>query len=576
MPDYDYIVVGGGSAGCALASRLSVRASIRVLLIEAGRDYPPGDEPAHIRDTFYTAAYVRENLWPDTRVHWLAPRPGSPAAPAFYEQARVIGGGSSVNAMVGLRGTPADFAEWTAMGAAGWSWDEVLPFYRRLERDLDFAGEHHGREGPIPIRRHPRDEWPPFVAAVARELASRGCRYLDDVNAGERDGYGRIPMTSLPERRGSAATGYLDRAVRRRENLRILAGSEVGALAMEGRQVTGVRVRRGERDETFRAREVVLCAGAYRSPALLLRSGIGPPRELADLGIAVRAALPGVGRNLHDHPAFAAAAHLRRGARQPARQRPHANAGLFYSSGLAGCPPLDMYLPIASKVSWHALGRRIGGLFPVLMKPFSRGRVTLHSPDPRSAPRVEVNAFGDPRDLARVMQAMRFARELLARPAVAALTTWRFGGSFSERVRALNAYRPANGVRAALAAALLDGPSALRDLLMRRVICPDAELDALVADDARLEAWLRENVTGFFHPVGTCRMGAPDDRRAVVDPGGRVRGVAGLRVADASVMPVIVRATTNLTAIMIGEKIAQAILDDEPGGAAAAFPGAEP
>ena len=562
MPDYDYIVVGGGSSGCVLAKRLSADPGTRVLLIEAGRDYPPGEEPADIRDTFYTAAYVREHLWPDTRVHWLAPRAGDPAPrAAFYEQARVIGGGSSVNAMVALRGLPRDFEEWEAAGARGWSWPDVAPFYRRLERDLDFEDAGHGRDGPIPVRRHARGEWPPFVAAVADELARRGYPYVDDVNGGERDGFGRIPMSSLPSQRVSAAMGYLDRETRRRVNLRILSRTPVSGLLMEGRRVTGVSVGTGERSAACRAKEVVLCAGAYRTPVLMLRSGLGPPEDLVALGVPVRVALPGVGRNLHDHPTFAAAAHLRRAAKQPSGLRPHANAGLFYSSGLEGCPPLDMYMPIANKVSWHALGERIGGLFLVLMKPFSRGRVTLASPDPNEAPRIEVNAFGDERDLARAMQAMRFAHDLLSRPAVRALVTYRFGGSFSERVRALDARRPVNRVRSALGAFLLDGPAPLRDFLMRSAVCPGAELDALVAGDTGLEAWLRENITGFFHPVGTCRMGAPDDEGAVVDPEGRVRGVAGLRVADASVMPVIVRATTNLTAIMIGEKMAQAILD---------------
>ena len=569
MTDYDYIVVGGGSAGCTVANRLTTRASNRVLLIEAGRDWPPGEEPEAIRDTFYTAAYVPENLWPDTRVQWLRPKPGEAASdPVFYEQGRVIGGGSSVNAMVALRGMPEDFEEWAALGAAGWSWSDVQPYYQRLERDLDFEDNQHGRDGPIPVRRHPRSDWPPFVDAVARELDARGYGYVDDVNAGEREGYGRVPMSSLPTQRVSAAMGYLDREVRARPNLRILGSTQVTALTMEGQRVTGVTSQRAEaggpdaRVETHRADQVILSAGSYRTPVLMLRSGLGPPEDLAALGIEVRAALPGVGKNLHDHPTFAAAVHLRRAAKQASSLRSHANAGLFYSSGLEGCPPLDMYMPIANKVGWHPLGERIGGLFLVLMKPFSRGRITLRSADPHALPLIDVNSFGDERDLKRAVQSMHFAHNLLTQPAIAALTTYRFGGTFSERMRTMNEYNRVNWVRSAAGSVLLDGPAPLRNLLMRTMVCPGATLDALVADDAALEAWLRENITGFFHPVGTCRMGALNDDLAVVDPAGRVRGVEGLRIADASVMPAIVRATTNLTAIMIGEKMAQTILDE--------------
>ena len=564
MTQYDYIVVGGGSSGCALTNRLTARSSNRVLLIEAGRDYAPGEEPSNIRDTFYTAAYVKENLWPDTRVQWLEPKPGMPAPKSnFYEQARVIGGGSSVNAMVGLRGTPADFEEWTALGASGWSWEDVQPFYQRLEHDLDFEDNNHGREGPIAVRRHARSQWPAFVDAVAGEIQSRGYRYVDDVNAGDREGVGRIPMTSLPTQRMSAAMGYLNRDVRRRRNLQIMSSTQVSSLMIEDGKVAGVRIDRGARVESHRAREVILCAGSYRTPALMMRSGIGPGDDLRALGIEVQADLPGVGGNLHDHPTFAAAAHIRLSATQDTSLRSHANAGLFYSSGHDGCPAMDMYLPFANKVGWHPVGQRIAGIFVVLLKPFSRGRVSLRSADPNEFPRVEVNAFGDERDVQRLMQGMRFAHELLDAPAVKALTTYRFGGSFSERVKALNTYTRANWMKSAVGELVLDGPASLREFLMEKMVCPGSQLDQLVADDLRLETWLRENVTGFFHPVGTCRMGAADDNQAVVNPAGRVRRVAGLRVADASVMPSIVRATTNLTAIMIGEKMAQAILDEQ-------------
>ena len=181
-------------------------------------------KPADIRDTFYTAAYVKANLWPDTLVHWLSPNAGEQARPpSFYEQGRVMGGGSSVNAMVALRGIDVDFADWAAAGAEGWSWEDVLPYYIKLEADQDFDTAEHGQTGPISVRRHQRREWPPFVEAVARELSRRGYRYLDDVNGADRDGFGRIPMTNTPRHRVSSAIGYLTPAVRSRSNLEIVS-----------------------------------------------------------------------------------------------------------------------------------------------------------------------------------------------------------------------------------------------------------------------------------------------------------------------------------------------------------------
>ena len=560
MNEFDVIVVGGGSSGCVVASRLSEDPGTRVLLIESGADYLPGHEPADIRDVFYTAAYVQRNLWSDTRVSWLGDGSELESVhPKFYEQARVMGGGSSVNAMVALRGHELDFKEWVALGARGWSWSEVLPFYRKLERDLDFSTEAHGDDGPIPVRRHQRAHWAGFVNAVTNVLEQRGFRYIDDVNAGDRDGYGRIPMSSLETNRVSAAMGYLAEPVRRRPNLMLLADSDVTRLVFSGQRVTAVEVRTGARVKTLTTDRVVLCAGSYRTPALMLRSGVGPGEHLRSLGIPVVSALAGVGRNLHDHPTFAAAAYLRAPAAQSAALRAHASAGLFFDSGVADCPVLDMYMPITAKVAWHPVGCRIGGLFMVLMKPFSRGQVTLSTPDDRAAPRVDVNAFSDRRDLERVKRAMRFAGELLSSAEVRAVTHNCFGATFSERVHALNTVSTGNWLRSAAAEVLLDGPALLRDWLMRTLVCPGAELDALLADDQTLERWLRENITGFFHPVGTCRMGAEDDPMSVVTPTGQVRGIDGLYVADASVMPAIVRATTNLTAIMIGEKMAHHI-----------------
>ncbi len=559
---YDTIIVGGGSAGSVMAHRLSASSAHRVLLCEAGQDTPPGNEPPEIRDSYSGTAYF------DPRFHWTGlkvtteivshnnPQENPPPL-RKYEQARVLGGGSSINGQLANRGAPSDYDEWAARGAAGWSWNDVLPYFKKVERDLDFDGPWHGKDGRIPVRRIPRAHWTAHAQAAAEACRLAGYAFLPDQNAEFVDGYFPVTHSNQAEQRVSAAMGYLDRETRKRANLTISTNTQVKQLLFEGTRCVGVKAEADGREQEFRGREVVLSCGAIHSPAHLLRAGIGPVGHLKEMGIPVLMELEGVGQRLMDHPSISLSSFIRSGARMNAHTRRHVQVALRYSSGLAGAPDGDMFVVVLSKSAWHAVGHQIGSLLTCVYKTYSEtGQVKLASRDPSAEPTVEFNLLSDRRDLDRLMSGFRKTAGLQMSAPLQAVTDKPFPASYSDRVRRIGVVNAKNRILTAIAATLMDGPAALRGAMIDNFIVEGFTFDQVMRDDEALEAFVRKAAIGVWHASCTCRMGGADDPMAVVDTQGRVKGIQGLRVVDASIFPVVPCANTNFPTLMAAEKIA--------------------
>jgi choline dehydrogenase len=531
---FDYVVVGAGPAGCVLASRLSADPGSSVLLLEAG----PPDRKIETRvPAAATKLFKTSYDWD----YVTTCQPGLAGRELYWPRGKTLGGSSAINFQIYARGNRCDFDLWAELGNPGWGFEQVLPYFRRLEHRRQGDPRLRGRNGPLCIEdlRDPN----PMTLAFVRAAVEAGLAANDDVNGAAQDGVGLSQVTQRRGRRWSAAAAYL-RPARRRPNLTVRTGARATRVLFERGRAAGVEyldLAGGQREVARAGREVIVAGGAVASPHLLLCSGVGPAEALRRVGVKVVHALPGVGENLQDHPVVWVVATSRQPVSLAAAESPANLArwllrrrGMLTSNGGEACafarcsptlpaPDLELvFVPgpyighLLQRPAWHGL--TVGA---AALQPRSRGRVTLASADPLAPPLLDPGYLTDQggHDLATLVCGIKLARRILEMPALAG-----FAGQ---------TVRPSPGVRS----------------------------------DADVAAFIREQAETLYHPVGTCRMG--QDELAVVDPQLRVRGLDGLRVVDASVMPAIVRGHTSAATIMIAEKAADLIRNVLPAPRAA-------
>jgi choline dehydrogenase len=532
---FDYVIVGAGAAGCAVAGRLAARAGCRVALIEAGggNHHPL----TRIPGTAFLASVSPARNW-NFETEPVAAIGGQRMR---WNQGRLVGGSSSINGMLYMRGHSREYDRWRALGCDGWGFEDVLRCYRRSESSSRGANRWHGGDGPIPTR--PSNATPPICAAFLEAARESGFPVVDDLNADVEEGFGRFDVNIRGGRRVSAATGYLS-PIKDSPGFTLITDALALRVRIDGSVARGVEVlRKGRVEQVSADREVIVCGGAINSPHLLMLSGIGPAAHLESFGIPVVADRPEVGSNLRNHPAYS----LRFACNAPVSAygylRPATAAGLMLRYALGSGGPLgesyvaqggvfrtDPGLEFANSivvmspalVTRGGAGQRWRDLFPdregfavsvSLGRPASRGTIRLNSANPTDHPAIQPNFLAEPEDVKQIVQAVRRIREMMH-------------------------------------------ARAIRDVIERELSPGD-----IPAGDAALETEIRARLGTYSHPSGTCRMGS--DEGSVLDPALRVRGVEGLRVADASIMPTPLNACTHGPAIMIGEMAAELLLQGD-------------
>ena len=524
--EFDFVVVGAGSGGCAVAGRLSEDPGTSVAVLDAG---------GRNDNWVVTTPFALSLMVPGKLNNWAfetVPQAGLQGRIGYQPRGKGLGGSSAINAMVYIRGHRNDYDEWASLGNPGWSFAEVLPFFKRSENNADFGGEYHGHDGPLPVNKLRTDN--PVQQIFLQGACEAQFRIREDFNAEEQEGLGVYQLTQQNGERWSAARAYLHPYIGRRANLRVETSAHATRILFEGKRAVGVEYRQGKETKQIRTRrEVIVAAGAFQTPQLLMLSGVGDAAAIGRHGIAGLHHLPGVGQNLQDHPDFVfgfmsdnphfnglslkGMPRMLRAIRQYRRERRGPMTSNFAECGGflktrpdLGVPDIQLHFGMAMADD-HGRKRHIGTGFTChvcLLRPKSRGSVALGSADPLAAPLIDPNFLGEAADLESMIAGFKITRRLLETPALRALQK--------------------------------------KDMFT-----------AGVETDEQIRSVLRQRVDTVYHPVGTAKMGS--DPLAVVDAKLRVHGLEGLRVVDASIMPTLIGGNTNAPTIMIGEKAADMI-----------------